>query len=99
MTVSVDIEVASRDSAVLAPLTSIHDLHGANPWVLVLKSGITNKQSIQLGLIGQGWAEILTGLKAGDLLVPLRSGEIVSGLRIRVNGNTSSGSSNSLAVH
>ena len=99
MTVSVDIEVASRDAAVLAPLTSIHDLNGAKPWVLIVKNGKAKMQFIQLGLIGQGWAEILEGLQAGDQLVPIRSTEVKSGLRVRVKDNEFPASTTSLIAH
>jgi HlyD family secretion protein len=73
----------------LAPLTSIHDLNSSKPWVLVVKNGKANMQFIQLGLIGQGWAEILEGLKAGDQLVPIRSSGVLSGSRIRKKENLS----------
>ena len=99
MTVSVDIEVASRDAAVLAPLTSIHDLNSSKPWVLVVKNGKVNMQFIQLGLIGQGWVEILEGLKAGDQLVPIRSSGVLSGSRIRIKDNSSSVSSKNAMAH
>jgi HlyD family secretion protein len=73
----------------LAPLTSIHDLNSSKPWVLVVKNGKANMQFIQLGLIGQGWVEILEGLKAGDQLVPIRSSGVLSGSRIRKKENLS----------
>jgi hypothetical protein len=65
----------------------------------VVKNGRANMQLIQLGLIGQGWAEILEGLKVGDQLVPIRSTEVLSGSRIRIKDNSSSVSSKNAMAH
>jgi hypothetical protein len=66
---------------------------------LIAKNGRANMQLIQLGLIGQGWVEILEGLKAGDQLVPIRSSGVLSGSRIRKKDNLSSVSSKNAMAH
>jgi HlyD family secretion protein len=83
MTVSVDIEVARRADALILPAEAIHDALSSAPWVLVVESGRTRKQPVQLGARGGGQVEVLDGLKNGDVVV---SGtmQIVAGQRVRV---------------
>jgi HlyD family secretion protein len=83
MTVSVDIEVARRADALILPAEAIHDALSSAPWVLVVESGRTRKQPVQLGARGGGQVEVLDGVKDGDVVV---SGtmQIVAGQRVRV---------------
>jgi len=82
MTVSVDVEVASRRAAVLVPTDAVHDANGA-PWVLRVAGGRATHQALRLGLHGAGVCEVLDGLKAGDLVVAAASDDIESGARLR----------------
>lgn len=83
MTVSVDIEVARRANALLVPAEAIHDMAGSNPWVLVVDSGLTRRQDVELGARGDGKVEILDGLNEGALVVPATNASIGVGRRIR----------------
>ncbi len=83
MTVSVDIVVASRLQAVLVPTAAVHDSDPRAPWVLLLDGWRVRRQDIRLGLRSQGWTEVLTGLQPGDWVVPVSSGQILAGQRIR----------------
>lgn len=66
MTVSVDIEVARRQQAVLVPSEALHDADTAHPWVLKVVEGRLRHQPVRLGLRSSGVAEVLDGLQAGD---------------------------------
>jgi len=68
MTVSVDIEVARRDSALTLPAELVRDRESA-PWVLVLQDGRTARRAVTLGLRGEGMLEIADGLAPGELVV------------------------------
>jgi HlyD family secretion protein len=70
MTASVDIEVALRPQAILAPTDTIHDLESPLPWVLRVKEGRAHKTPIQIGLRTTSVVEVLGGLGAGDVLIP-----------------------------
>jgi len=70
MTASVDIEVALRPQAILAPTDTIHDLASPSPWVLRIKEGRAHKTPIQIGLRTTSVVEVLSGLGAGDVLIP-----------------------------
>jgi HlyD family secretion protein len=84
MTVSVDIEIAHRDQALLLAATSIHDLHRPKPWVILAEDGKAKYQTIQTGIISHGMVEILDGLKAGDQFLTDATAVIKEGARIRV---------------
>jgi len=83
MTVSVDIQVASRERAVLVPTAAIHDADGADPWVLKVVAGQVRRQPVRLGLRGGGLSEALDGLAAGDRVVATASVDMADGARLR----------------
>jgi HlyD family secretion protein len=83
MTVSVAIEVARKPQALHLPLTAVHDANQAAPWVLVWRDGRAQRQPVMLGLQAQGRVEIVSGLQAGDRLVPVAQSAVHEGDRIR----------------
>ena len=82
MTISVDIEVAKRSGALIVPAASVRELNGAKPWVLKVDSALAARQPVKVGLVSAGKAEILEGLKEGDILIP-PSASIKDGARVR----------------
>jgi len=82
MTVSVDIEIARRDDAIVVPARAVHDPGNGAPWVLVVRDGRARQQPIKLGLRGVGQYELLDGLQPGDLVIPSTAGVKV-GQRVR----------------
>jgi HlyD family secretion protein len=84
MTVSVDIEVARRPSALIMPVADIHDMKTGKPWLLTVEDGHARHQQITVGLVSAGKAEILTGLQEGALVVPTTS-KVKDGQPIRVS--------------
>lgn len=87
MTVSVDIQVATRAQAVLISTDAIHEIDGANPWVLKVDGHHARRQAVRLGLhnggLSGGLSEVLEGLKPGDLVVPVSASDIRDGSRLR----------------
>jgi len=82
MTVSVDIEVARRPNAVLAPADAIHDADGSAPWVLRVERSRAVRVPVQLGLRSGGFAEVLDGLHEGDTVIPVTAA-VAAGSRLR----------------
>ena len=82
MTVSVDIEVARSDNALILPARSVHDTLSGAPWVMGVKNGRAYKQPVRVGLRGGTQIEILEGLAEGDRVLPAISG-VLTGQRIR----------------
>ena len=83
MTVSVDIAVAERSHALLVPTEALHDAGSASPYVLRIEGGRARRSMLQLGLCGNGYCEVLAGLRPGDLVVPAGTGAVHDGSRVR----------------
>ncbi len=83
MTVSVDIEVARRQQAILVATSALHDADAAEPWVLRFDGRYARRQLVQLGLRSNGVAEVLHGLRTGDRVVPAATKTVGDGTRIR----------------
>jgi HlyD family secretion protein len=82
MTVSVDVEVARRANAVVAPADAVFDAAGAEPWVLAVEGGRAVRKPVALGLKGDGRLEIRSGVAPGDRLVATAAG-VAPGQRVR----------------
>ncbi len=81
MTVSVDIEVARRDQALIVPQSALRDLDTA-PWVLRLEGRRAVRRSVELGLRSGNRAVVLAGLAEGDAVL-VDAAAIQSGVRVR----------------
>lgn len=68
MTLSVEIEVGQKKSALVLPAASVRDA-SREPWVLVLRDGRARKQPVKLGLRGGGHVEILEGVSEGEAVI------------------------------
>ena len=82
MTVSVDIQVATRLRALLVPTDTIHDVKGRQPWVLKVADGKARKQVLRVGLQSAGMSEVLSGLSINDRVLTFTN-EVNEGDRIR----------------
>lgn len=82
MTVSVDIAVDRRPSTLIVPARAVHDSTSSSPWLLVIRNGRAREQAVQLGLRASDQIEILSGLAAGDLVIPVAAG-VMAGQHIR----------------
>lgn len=85
MTVSVEIEVARKSGALTLPLDAVRDLATA-PWVLAVRDGRARRVPVGIGVRGATRVEILTGLAAGDQVVPATEGKVAAGDKVRVKG-------------
>ena len=82
MTVSVDIQVATRLRALLVPTDTIHDVKGRQPWVTKDVDGKARKQVLRVGLQSAGMSEVLSGLSINDRVLTFTN-EVNEGDRIR----------------
>lgn len=70
MTVSVELQVQTREDAISLPLAAVQDLGSARPWVGVLgEHGKVQRRDIRVGLRGDENVEIASGLKTGERVV------------------------------
>ena len=81
MTVSVDIEVARRNATLLVSGAVVHEADGAKPWVFKAQDGHAVRVPVRLGLRSTGFAEVLEGVNAGDVLLPTAAG-VKAGARL-----------------
>ncbi|MHB8837147.1 MAG: efflux RND transporter periplasmic adaptor subunit [Candidatus Methylomirabilia bacterium] len=83
MTVSVEIEVARKAGALALPLDAVRDLALA-PWVLAIRDGRARRIPVGIGVRGANRVEILSGLAAGDQVIPATESRIAAGDKVRV---------------
>jgi HlyD family secretion protein len=88
MTVSVDIETARHPAALIVPAESLRGLNTATPWVLKADASHARRQPVTVGLVSAGKAEILSGLKEGELVLPVGAA-VKEGARIRARATPS----------
>lgn len=84
MTVSVDIETAKKPDALVIPTGALHEPSSDTPWVLVVRNDRTVKQTVTLGLHGDENVEVLSGLAAGEAVIPANLALIKADQRVRV---------------
>jgi len=81
MTVSINVEVARHDAALVVPLDRVGGAGGAAPWVVLERAGRAERRAIRPGLQGEGGVEILAGLREGERVLPA---SVAPGARVRV---------------
>lgn len=84
MTVSVDIATAHSANALVIPTAALRDPSGAQPWVLVVRDHRTLHQPVTVGLRGDNYLEVLTGVSAGEAVILPIEGLITADQRVRV---------------
>ncbi|MBK8167816.1 MAG: efflux RND transporter periplasmic adaptor subunit [bacterium] len=88
MTVSIAVETARRDAALVVPADAVRETDGS-AWVLTVRDGRATRQDVTLGLRGEGMVEITSGLQAGDAVVPAGAARVKPGDRVRAAGGGS----------
>ena len=84
MTVSVDLTVASKRSALTVPTNAIRGAATAAPWVLVVDGGVVVRRDVTLGIAGEGQSEIQSGVAEGTIVALSTSQALEPGQRVRV---------------
>jgi HlyD family secretion protein len=83
MTVSVNIETGRREQALVVPNDALGDVRNERAQVLLLRDGRIRRQSVTLGLRGQGMTEVVDGLRAGDRVLADVAAPLEDGARVR----------------
>jgi len=65
---TVDVINARVEDAVLVPIEALHETSAGAYTVFVVENDELRLQAVEVGLLGQLYAEIKTGLKAGDVV-------------------------------
>src|SRR5690606_38035111 len=69
MTVSVEIELARRENALIVPAEAVVDASGAAPYVLVIEGGRAVRRDVTLGMRAGELFEVQDGVEEGERLV------------------------------
>ena len=83
MTVSVDVEVARRDNAIVVPAETLRDSASGTPWVMKVVDRRLRRQPVTPGASGAAGVEIVAGLRPGDLVAPASAAGLAEGTRVR----------------
>ena len=84
MTMTVEIEVGRKESALVLPSWAVRDLGSDSPWVLVAEGGEARRREVELGLEGDDLVEVVSGLGEADrVLSPTRPIEEGDPVRLR----------------
>jgi RND family efflux transporter MFP subunit len=65
---SVDIIHAQADNAVLVPIEALHETAPGKYTVFVIENGTPTSRAVEIGLQDQLYAEVKSGLRAGDVV-------------------------------
>jgi HlyD family secretion protein len=84
MTVSVDIKVDERTQAIQIPMTTVHTETKGETWVLKVQNKRAIKTPVVLGLKNHRTAQVVSGLQAGDALVPTLDAGLQDGSHLRI---------------
>jgi len=82
MTLSVNIEVDRKSAVQVLPTSAVRGLGTGEPWVAVIREGRVERQSVELGIQGDVFVEVVSGVVAGDEVVP-SSEDVEVGDRVR----------------
>jgi HlyD family secretion protein len=69
MTVSIEVETARREQALVVPVSALRGEVGAEQTVWVGRSGRVEARSVRLGLRTLAWVEVLGGLSDGEAVL------------------------------
>lgn len=83
MTVSIEVEVAHANKALVVPTNLVRDLAGKQPWVLALVAGRGERRDVVVGVRDEETLQVVSGLDEGALV--LADPELAVGVRVRAN--------------
>lgn len=83
MTVSIDLTVAAKASALTVPSEAVRGAGTQSPYVLTVEAGRVARRDVQLGIRGDGATEIVAGLDQGAEVILPDGKRLAPGARVR----------------
>lgn len=83
MTVSIDLTVAAKPSALTVPSEAVRGAATPTPHVLTVEAGRVARRDVQLGIRGEGTIEIAAGLDEGAEVILPDGKRLAPGARVR----------------
>lgn len=90
MTVSLEVQVGMKKGVLTLSSDAVRESTTA-PWVLVVRDGRAHRQDVRVGARGSATLEIVSGLSAGDAVVPPAESQVSAGQRVQVRASGGSG--------
>lgn len=85
MTVSVNVETGRRERALVVPNDALAGVAGGKAMAWVVRGGKAIQAKVTLGLRGLTASEVVSGLRAGDLVLADGGADLADGQRVRVD--------------
>ncbi|MDI1253072.1 efflux RND transporter periplasmic adaptor subunit [Thermomonas sp.] len=85
MTVSVNVQTGRREAALVVPNDALAAVAGGKAMAWVVRGGKVIRTQVTLGLRGLTASEVVSGLKAGDLVLADGAADLADGQRVRVD--------------
>lgn len=86
MSARVRLAVDSRIDVVAVPEQAVQ-IGDDGAYVYVVESGLANRRSVQVGLSGGGWTEIVDGLSPGEHVIVSGLAAVADGAPVRITGS------------
>jgi len=83
MTVSVNIEAARKEGASVLPADAVRELGTDAPWIQLVREGRIERKAVEVGIAGEEWVEILSGVAPADEVV-VSTAALEPGTRVRL---------------
>jgi HlyD family secretion protein len=83
MTVTVEIIAKQLNNALVLPIEAIRDANSDDPWVMSIRDQRAVRNDVVLGAKGEGSVEIVSGLKEGDIVIPVTQAKVRVGQKMR----------------
>lgn len=87
MTISVNVETARRDRALVVPNDALAAADGKHAELWLVANGRATRRRVTLGLHGLALTEVLAGLQAGDWVLADARAPVAEGERVRVQAD------------
>lgn len=84
LTVSIEVTVARKTGVPVIPLEATRDLRGEAARVWVAEGGRAQPRDVRLGIVGENRAEVVEGLREGDLVLLDPKADWTPGMKVRV---------------
>jgi HlyD family secretion protein len=68
-TAQVSIDIAQADDTLVVPTSAVHTSSAGNSYVTVLQAGKQIRRTVKVGVVGNTYTQIISGLTAGTVVV------------------------------
>lgn len=82
--VSLEIELNSKQNVVVVPFDAVL-IENDKEYVYVVEQGRIRKREVKIGLIDDNWEEVVSGIRAGEVIVRNPQADWIEGMEVKLN--------------